>query len=103
MTKPRYQAVKASEALECWLSQMAEACSDVLDQQLPPEAVKWAQETKRPGAQAAYMMGAADAYRTALEAVRKGLRMWVHPDTGQIVGVDVQGDPVPPGFEQMLP
>jgi hypothetical protein len=95
-TAPRYRLVHASEALKRWLTQMTEACHDALDQ-IPPEELRWAQETKRPEAQAAYMMGAADAYRTALESVEKGLRMWVHPDTGEIIGVDVRGDPIPPG------
>src|SRR6516225_766051 len=96
--RPRPRKVKASKALEMYLTQMAETCDDVLRDQIDPEAVKWAGETKDPSHHAAYTMGAADAYSRTLEAVRKGLRMWVDATTGEMIGVDVEGDPYPPGY-----
>jgi hypothetical protein len=96
--RPRPRKVNASKALEEWLLGMVTACDDVLGPSggLDPRAVEWASKTNDPRGQAAYTMGAADAYMRTLESIRKGLRMWVHPVTGEIVGVDVQGDPMPP-------
>ena len=98
MTEVDRIKVLAMEALKMWLKEQAAACNDLLAT-LDPSALEWARTTQNQRGYACYMMGSADAMEGALKAVSLGLRMYIDQSSGELIGVDVAGDPMPLGVE----